>query len=57
MKTDCFAYMAGGCTALTEMLCRTGKCPFFRTTEENIKLIKFYNDKTKDFYERSGSQK
>ena len=28
--TDCFAYGGTRCRALIEMVCRTGKCPFYK---------------------------
>lgn len=32
MMTDCFAYIAPeGCGALKEVICKDGKCPFYKS--------------------------
>lgn len=30
-KHDCFAYYLDGCKALNIFVCRSGKCPFYKT--------------------------
>ena len=36
MKTDCFAYHEVGrkCLVLTENVCKTKECPFYKTKEQ-----------------------
>lgn len=45
-KTDCFGYsLVGGrtrCTALRNMLCRTGKCSFYKPKEQFLEERKKY---------------
>lgn len=35
VKTNCFAYGDNGCSALSELVCATKKCPFFKTREQH----------------------
>ena len=41
-KKDCFAYRTRRCMALTEMLCKTRKCPFYKTRRQFIEDLKKY---------------
>lgn len=41
-KKDCFAYQTRRCMALTEMLCKTRKCPFYKTRRQFIEDLKKY---------------
>lgn len=38
IRTDCFAYLnnseSRGCSGLNVLVCKTGKCPFFKTKEQ-----------------------
>ncbi len=34
IKKDCFAYRIGGCSVLTEMVCRRENCSFYKTKEQ-----------------------
>lgn len=58
-KHDCFAHESEGCRVLTELVCGTGECPFYKTKaqkklqeqqgEERIKRI--YGTTMKKFLE------
>lgn len=47
-KEDCFAYKytkqikKAQCTALKELYCKKGKCPFYKTQKEENKCRKKY---------------
>lgn len=41
-KKDCFAYQTRRCMALIEMLCKTRKCPFYKTRRQFIEDLKKY---------------
>lgn len=34
IENDCFAYDAGECSVLCEMLCSYRNCPFYKTDEQ-----------------------
>lgn len=34
MKKDCFAYRIGGCSIMTETICRRESCSFYKTKEQ-----------------------
>ena len=34
MKHDCFGNKGDKCSALNEMLCKTGECSFYKTKEQ-----------------------
>ena len=34
VKTDCFAYKKGNCTALNDLYCAKEKCSFYKTHKE-----------------------
>lgn len=33
-KHDCFAYCLDGCKVLDTLVCRSGKCPFYKTNAQ-----------------------
>lgn len=41
-KKNCFAYRKYRCMALTEMLCKTRQCPFFKTRKQFVEDLKKY---------------
>lgn len=34
VNKDCFAYRIGGCSIMTEMICRRDTCSFYKTKEQ-----------------------
>ena len=40
--TDCFAYKAKYCAVLTEMICKSRKCTFYKTKEQFDEELKKY---------------
>ena len=34
IRTDCFAYKKGNCTALDKLYCTKEKCTFYKTSKE-----------------------
>lgn len=51
-KRNCFAYQPGYCRALTEKLCKTRKCPFFKTRKQFVDdIIKYTsNIEEREYY-------
>lgn len=50
MNKDCFGYKYHSCTVLTEMLCKKGDCPFYKTKEQfnnDAERAREKNDKRK----------
>lgn len=45
--TDCFAYRPKYCTILTEMICKTRKCSFYKTKEQFEEGLKKYPPMTR----------
>lgn len=39
---DCFAFKPSRCSVLTEMICKTRKCSFYRTRKQFIEGLKKY---------------
>lgn len=40
--TDCFAYKHNRCIVLTEMICKTKKCAFYKTHQQFADDLKKY---------------
>ncbi len=52
LKKDCFAYRIGGCSILTETVCRRDTCSFYKTKEQAKKDRETYGF-VKDYRPRS----
>ena len=53
IRTDCHFHSQKGCKALTQMLCKSGKCNFFKTEKQfQEDLIKYPPFDYAAYYER-----
>ena len=42
VKKDCFAFNSRNCRALTEMMCKNGRCSFYKTRRQFEDDLKKY---------------